>query len=1116
MATGSNNNDAAGGGTAGTSSSHPGTSGRSPAPPRYGNTATGRPSIGGASTTTTSDLNNSTLHNNPAGRLSYGSALQGARLSYGTAAAGATPAQQSATTASTTHNQTVDYLAALSPTTAKFLRGQNNANNNNEEVGNNSAGMGAPTPSKAKANSRLQNVDGAQDMNDDGNNNNNNLHSSNINNTIPGQDVETIQLRKFVQSLLGMQLPADSISSLNNNNIPTMATPDPSTAAFYATSLLTKTSTPSSNGNEGQTTNWRPDDAYLAARALTLKGEYKRAIWILDKVGLIGFGMGAEITTTNNYNNSSSSGLGEGDAASGGGGGVSNANNNNNQQQQQQLSNISNEEGIRNALLLRAESALLAGQCLIQAGEYEKALTVYEESMRFPPPPPPLEWGLCGYGYRFNTNNNGENGGDGEEGMSNKMADEMYIRTWREQSLSHMALIDDGDDERLLQLASNIRHLPFQNDNNSNATGVVEGIHPIARLCAARGMAYDSISNPHRAVPFLRMALTIDSRCMEALDYIVNRRLLTPEEERELISSLNFGSDEEGESLGNLGISWLRDAYLARLRGSGGVGVVSLPPSALLQEQGDGKETDVSPVPRGDLQSPSMLSLGSPDFAGGATTAGRGPGNQATDGDPFSSKASAVKTSPSDSQTIDEAFRNLALTHNLGQSPDVLSHAAIRAYALHDLHSSLAYCTAIDTIDPYCRTAGYVHVATLLGLNLKRRLFQLAHRLVDTDPKDALAWFAVGCYYYACKRYDLAQRHFSRATRLDPSSAECWIGFGCSFAVCDESDQALASFRAAQNKYSGSHVPLLYMGMEYLRTNHLSLAGHFLNSAQKTDPCDMLCCNELGVWSYRQGDMEDAAFWFMKALRLHVRSKGSTLNSTDEGLGMNGYTLLTGRVEQGVQQSRATSANNATTPHAKRRSNSQPPVSTILCDVKTPSGQTIAASIFSDSDVMDEDAGMTDKECIERCNDKSWECTIFNLGQSHRKMKDYAAAIVCFEKCTSMNPGNYAGYAALGFAKHLDGDVDGAIDSYHEALSRKPEDQFTSEMLTRALAEAVTYPPSLAMLSADSVEESRSRGGIGSSLLKKMGSSTAAVQGNHDMSMFTSETNDVDMSSSSM
>ena len=50
------------------------------------------------------------------------------------------------------------------------------------------------------------------------------------------------------------------------------------------------------------------------------------------------------------------------------------------------------------------------------------------------------------------------------------------------------------------------------------------------------------------------------------------------------------------------------------------------------------------------------------------------------------------------------------------------------------------------------------------------------------------------------------------------------------------------------------------------------------------------------------------------------------------------------------------------------------------------------------------------------------------------------------------------------------------------------------------------------MLSADSVEESRSRGGIGSSLMKKMGNPATDVQGNE----FTSETNDVDMSSSSM
>ena len=79
--------------------------------------------------------------------------------------------------------------------------------------------------------------------------------------------------------------------------------------------------------------------------------------------------------------------------------------------------------------------------------------------------------------------------------------------------------------------------------------------------------------------------------------------------------------------------------------------------------------------------------------------------------------------------------------------------------------------------------------------------------------------------------------------------------------------------------------------------------------------------------------------------------------------------------------------------------------------------------------------------------------------------------------------GNYAAFAALGFARHLGGDVDGAIDTYHKALSRKPEDNFTSEMLMRALAEAVTYPPSVALPSPHG--EARF-GGIGSSIFKEI------------------------------
>jgi hypothetical protein len=104
-------------------------------------------------------------------------------------------------------------------------------------------------------------------------------------------ETETDQIRKFVRSLLGMHLPTTSTSF---NHAPTMTTPDPATAAFFAVALLAKTDALSStttcnddddnndenNGGEQGSgrqqqyqqheCRWRPDDAYLAARALSL------------------------------------------------------------------------------------------------------------------------------------------------------------------------------------------------------------------------------------------------------------------------------------------------------------------------------------------------------------------------------------------------------------------------------------------------------------------------------------------------------------------------------------------------------------------------------------------------------------------------------------------------------------------------------------------------------------------------------------------------------------------------------------------------------------------------------------------------------------------------------
>ena len=46
-------------------------------------------------------------------------------------------------------------------------------------------------------------------------------------------------------------------------------------------------------------------------------------------------------------------------------------------------------------------------------------------------------------------------------------------------------------------------------------------------------------------------------------------------------------------------------------------------------------------------------------------------------------------------------------------------------------------------------------------------------------------------------------------------------------------------------------------------------------------------------------------------------------------------------------------------------------------------------------------------------------------------------------------------FSALGFTQHLAGNLDEAIESYHQAMSRKPDDPFASEMLNRAMRESL-------------------------------------------------------------
>lgn len=352
-------------------------------------------------------------------------------------------------------------------------------------------------------------------------------------------------------------------------------------------------------------------------------------------------------------------------------------------------------------------------------------------------------------------------------------------------------------------------------------------IHPVARLCLLRGRAYNETSNPTRAALYWKRSLKIDAHCVEALDLLFKSNMLTPTEAHELIASLPLKMD------------WLRNLYLAR---------VSVPAEESQEER------PLPPTPsfavNGQGVDASSIQMATPSIM--------------FEKDENNQKMPAKQVSIQ--RDVGTAFEKLWTLHKLDKAPEALALAAVRSYRQYDLKAALEYCQELTSIDPLCPTASFVYVATLLALDCKRLLFQLAHELVEAFPKSAHSWFAVGAYYYACGRYHVAQRHFCRATRLDPQCTEAWIAFGCSFAMSDETDQALASFRAAQRLAPAHHVPLLYMGMEYLRTNHLVLARHFLMAANKTSGGDPLCLHELGVADYQRKEYATAAVWFQRSL----------------------------------------------------------------------------------------------------------------------------------------------------------------------------------------------------------------------------------------------------------
>lgn len=212
------------------------------------------------------------------------------------------------------------------------------------------------------------------------------------------------------------------------------------------------------------------------------------------------------------------------------------------------------------------------------------------------------------------------------------------------------------------------------------------------------------------------------------------------------------------------------------------------------------------------------------------------------------------------------ATETLSTHYNLGSNPDIIRSKADLMFTQCRFQETLALTSSVLADDRYNFSVLPLHLAALHELGETNALFLLSHELVDTHPGEPGSWLAIGTYYYSTNKIAESRRHFSHASQMDSHFGPAWIGFAHTFAAEGEHDQAISAYSTAARLFQGSHLPPLFLGMQNLQLNNLSLAREYLHTAYLLCKTDPLLLNELGIVAFHSADNGAAVDFFRGAL----------------------------------------------------------------------------------------------------------------------------------------------------------------------------------------------------------------------------------------------------------
>lgn len=158
-----------------------------------------------------------------------------------------------------------------------------------------------------------------------------------------------------------------------------------------------------------------------------------------------------------------------------------------------------------------------------------------------------------------------------------------------------------------------------------------------------------------------------------------------------------------------------------------------------------------------------------------------------------------------------------------------------------------------------------------------------AHELVHSTPKSAVTWYAIGCYYYLCGKYEVSQKYLQKSLRINKRFAKAFVLLGHVLSLQQENEHALAAYRTVSRLLPSDHRPLIYMAKELVKTSNFAMALHVLLSALEISRSDSTVLNELGAIYLQLGRYEDALEHLGAGAKLISISRGLLPGDADSG-----------------------------------------------------------------------------------------------------------------------------------------------------------------------------------------------------------------------------------------